>query len=357
MTGTHHPDQVKGRGARSNTASRHVSHTRDAAPDGWAPDDDLPPLRTEVREERPRTVISRNRSPDVAFDRSLNPYRGCEHGCIYCFARPSHAWLDLSPGLDFETRLIAKPSAPDLLAKALSAKTYVPAPLAFGTNTDPYQPIEKDRQIMRRCLKVCRDFAHPVSIVTKGSLIERDLDILAPMAERGLLEVGISVTTLDRAVARAMEPRVPPPERRLSVIRTLAGAGVPVRVLVAPVIPALTDHEIEPILTRARESGACAASMIPLRLPLEVAPLFREWVEDAFPDRAARILGRVRELHGGQDYDSRFGTRMEGQGPWAKLLKARFRVAQQRLGYDAGRPLRCDLFKVPPRAGDQLELF
>lgn len=350
-------EQLKGRGARSNAASRYHPQTRDAVHDGWDIPEDLPPLRTEVRNERPRKVITRNSSPDIGFDRSLNPYRGCEHGCIYCFARPTHAWLDMSPGLDFETRLIVRPMAPEKLAAELAAPRYRPAPLAFGTNTDPYQPIEGQHRIMRGCLEVCRDFNHPVVIVTKGTLIERDLDILAPMAARGLVHVGISVTTLNRHIARSMEPRVPPPARRLAVIRALAKAGVPVRVMVAPVIPALTDHELESILDAARDAGAGAASMIALRLPLEVAPLFREWVTQTFPDRAARIMGRVRDLHGGRDYDPEWGKRMRGQGPWADLIRARFRVAITRLGYGQPPPLRSDLFAVPPRPGDQLELF
>jgi DNA repair photolyase len=326
--------------------------------DGWAREEDLPPFRTEVTEERLRKVITTNASPDVPFDRSVNPYRGCEHGCIYCFARPSHAWLGLSPGLDFETRLIAKPEAPEALARELGAKGYVPQVIAIGTNTDPYQPIERDRRLMRRLLEVLSAHGHPVAITTKGTLIERDLDLLAPMAERGLVHVGMSVTTLDDAVSRAMEPRVPKPARRLATIRRLAQAGIAVRVQVSPVVPALTDHELEAILTEAAQCGARAASMIVLRLPREVAELFRDWVEERFPDRAARIMGRVRELHGGRDYDPEWGTRMIGQGEWARLLQARFRVATRRLSLAKGLDqLRTDLFRVPQVPDRQLSLF
>jgi DNA repair photolyase len=287
---------------------------REAADDGWDIPEDLPPLRTEVRVERPRSVITRNASPDVPFDRSINPYRGCEHGCIYCFARPSHAWLGLSPGLDFETKLVARPEAPEVLARELGRKGYVPDVIAIGTNTDPYQPIEKEYRVMRRILEVLRDHRHPVTVVTKGTLIERDADILGEMGRMGLARVGISVTTLDPVVARRMEPRVPLPARRIATIRRLTESGCPVRVMASPMIPALTDHELEAILAAGREAGAVAASWIMLRLPLEVAPLFREWLDRQFPDRAARVMGRVRELHGGRDYDPEWGKRMTGEG-------------------------------------------
>lgn len=351
------PDRRRGRAALTNAQGRLERLARVAVDDGWGPPADLPPLRTEVSEERPRRIITQNDSPDVGFDRSINPYRGCEHGCIYCFARPSHAWLGLSPGLDFETRLIARPDAPAVLARELAAPAYVPQVIAIGTNTDPYQPIEKDRRIMRAVLQVLAAHRHPVSITTKGTLIERDIDILGPMAAQGLVQVGISVTTLDPAVARAMEPRVPAPARRLQTIARLAEAGVPVRVMVSPVVPALTDHELEAILAEAAGAGARAASSIVLRLPREVADLFRDWVAVAFPDRAARIMGRVRELHGGQDYDPQFGLRMTGQGEWARLLHARFALACRRLGLAQHLPpLCCDLFAVPGRAR-QLSLF
>jgi len=347
-----------GRAATSNRTGRFEPYDRETVDDGWDIDEALPPLRTEVTVERPRKVITRNTSPDLSFDRSINPYRGCEHGCIYCFARPSHAFLGMSSGLDFETRLIARPEAPDVLDRELRAKSYRPAVIAIGTNTDPYQPIEKEHRIMRRILEVLHAHRHPVAVVTKGTLIERDADILGEMGQMGLACVGISVTTLDRNVSRAMEPRVPAPERRLQTIRRLTEAGCPVRVMVAPVVPALTDHELEAILSRAAEMGAVAASWIMLRLPLEVAPLFREWLEDRFPDRAARVMGRVRELHGGRDYDPEFGKRMTGEGAFADLLAHRFAIAVKRLGLTKKLPpLRTDLFCPPARAGDQLSLF
>ena len=347
-----------GRAASSNPDVRFDRLTRAAVDGGWEHYDSLPVLRTTVTDEVPRRVITRNTSPDLSFDRSINPYRGCEHGCIYCFARPSHAYLGLSPGLDFETRLVARPDAPTILAKELRAKSYEPRTIAIGTNTDPYQPIERDRQIMRRLLEVLRDFRHPVAIVTKGTLIARDIDILAPMAAMGLVRVGISVTTIDNKTSRAMEPRVPAPKARLRVIRQLADAGIPVRVMVAPVVPALTDHEMEAILHAAKEAGAIAASSIVLRLPQEVSGLFRDWLQDAFPNRAARVMARVRELHGGKDYDPAFGTRMTGQGKWAELMKQRFDLATRRLGLDHRLPpLRTDLFAPPLADGDQMSLF
>lgn len=349
-----------GRAALSNPANRYDRLRSEAVDDGWENDADaaLTPLRTEVRDERPRRIITANQSPDLSFERSINPYRGCEHGCIYCFARPGHAWLGLSPGLDFETRLIARPDAPELLARELGARDYQPKVIAIGTYTDPYQPVEKQRQIMRGVLEVLRAHRHPVAIVTKGTLIERDIDILSDMARDGLVRVGISVTTLDPRLARLMEPRVPAPQRRLNSITALAAAGIEVRAMVSPVIPALTDHEIEAILAAARAAGAVAASSITLRLPLEVAPLFVDWIERHFPDRAARIMGRVRELHGGRDYDPAFGQRMTGQGEWARLTRARFMAACRRLGFRDDLPaLRADLFRVPGRAGPQLSLF
>jgi len=350
--------RARGRAALSNAPGRYERHDREAVDDGWARDDDLPPLRTEVAVERPRKVITRNASPDVPFDRSVNPFRGCEHGCIYCFARPTHARLGLSPGLDFETRLIARPGAAEALARELARPGYRVAPIAIGTNTDPYQPIEGDWRVMRQLLEVLAAHRHPVQIVTKGTLIERDLGLLREMAAERLVQVGISVTTLDRKVARAMEPRVPGPAQRLRTIERLAGAGVPVRVMVSPVVPALTDHEVEAILRAGARAGARAAGYIVLRLPLEVAGLFRDWVEAEFPDRAARIMGRVREVHGGQEYDPHWGRRMTGQGKWAELLSQRFDLARRRHGLARDLPgLRCDLFAVPARVGDQLSLF
>lgn len=353
----HH--RAPGRAALSNPDNRFDRFTAEAVDDGWVGDDDpLPVLRTVVRDEQPRTVITRNTSPDLSFDRSINPYRGCEHGCIYCFARPSHAYLGLSPGLDFETHLIARPDAATVLRKELSKPSYRAKTIAIGTNTDPYQPIEKDRRIMREILTVLAAFNHPVAIVTKGTLITRDVDILAPLAAKGLLRVGIAVTTLDPKTSRAMEPRVPLPAARLRVIRHLTDAGIPVRAMVSPVVPALTDHELEAILAACAAAGAVAASSIVLRLPREVADLFREWVQVAYPDRAARVMARVRELHGSKDYDPAFGTRMVGTGPWAAMIQQRFKLATRKLGLDRSLPpLRTDLFAVPPRPGDQLALF
>lgn len=351
-------DRRRGRAATGNPPVRFEATHREAVDDGWSRDDDLPPLRTEVSLERPRKVITRNTSPDLSFDRSINPYRGCEHGCIYCFARPSHAYLGLSPGLDFETRLIARPEAPRLLAQELSARRYRPQVIAIGTNTDPYQPIEREHRIMRGILEVLQAFSHPVGVVTKGTLIERDVDILGDMGRAGLARAGISITTLDADLARRMEPRVPSPARRLRTIQRLAEAGCPVRVMVSPVVPALSDHEIEAILTAARDAGAVAASYIMLRLPLEVAGLFRDWLAEHYPDRAARVMGRVRATHGGRDYDPEWGKRLRGEGAFAELVAQRFKVTCARLGLAKTQPpLRTDLFAVPPRPGDQLSLF
>ena len=350
--------RTPGRSVKSNPSVRYDRLSTDLVDDGWPSDDALPILRTEVSEEVPRKVITRNTSPDLSFDRSLNPYRGCEHGCIYCYARPSHAYLGLSPGLDFDTKLIARPDMPDILNKELRSKSYRPRTIAIGTNTDPYQPIERDRKIMRRTLAVLRDFNHPVGIVTKGVMITRDIDILSNMAAKGLVRVCISITTLDNATARAMEPRVPSPEAKLRAIRQLTDAGIPVRIMVSPVIPALTDHELEAILQAGADNGAVAASSIVLRLPREVSTLFQEWVSEAFPDRAARIMGRVRELHGGKDYDPEFGKRMTGQGKWSELIQQRFKLKTCQLGLDRSLPeLRTDLFKAPEQVGDQLSLF
>jgi len=351
------PD-ARGRGAGYNPANRFERLRAVAEGDGWPDSHADPALRTEISLERPRSVITRNRSPDLGFDRSINPFRGCEHGCIYCFARPSHAYLGLSPGLDFETRLVARPEAPEVLRAELSRRAYRVAPIAIGTNTDPYQPAERDLRVMRGVLEVLREFGHPVGIVTKGTLIERDLDILAEMAGDGLVKVGVSVTTLDAGLARRLEPRVPAPARRLQVIERMAGAGIPVRLMVSPIIPGLTDFEIEGIVEAGAAAGAAAASMITLRLPLEVAPLFRDWLQTHMPDRAARVMARVREMQGGRDYASDFGTRMTGTGIYAEMLQQRFnRVLRAvRLSRDLP-PLRCDLFRVPPRPGDQLSLF
>ncbi|MBW6417680.1 PA0069 family radical SAM protein [Celeribacter sp. PS-C1] len=348
----------KARGSTSNAAGRFERLARETFIDGWDAELEQSVMRTTTVDERPRKIITRNDSPDIPFDRSINPYRGCEHGCSYCFARPSHAYLGLSPGLDFETRLTRKLGAAQVLRRELAAKSYEVAPIALGTNTDPYQPIEARDRIMRSILEVLAEHNHPVTIVTKGTLIERDIDILAPMAAKGLVHVGVSVTTLGSRLSRQLEPRAPVPARRLKTIRALAEAGIPVRVMVAPVIPALTDHELEAILTAAATHGAKAAAYIMLRLPLEVAPLFEEWLETHVPDRAARVMNRVRELRGGKANDSSFGTRMQGEGEWAELMLKRFEIALNRTGLTReGTPLRCDLFSVPPKPGDQLSLF
>ncbi|MHA6344125.1 PA0069 family radical SAM protein [Roseivivax sp. CAU 1761] len=352
------PEQSRARGAASRDAGRFERYSRADFADGWDIAEAVPPLRTEIAEERPRSVLTYVRSPDIPFDRSINPYRGCEHGCIYCFARPSHAYLGLSPGLDFETRLVARPEAPAVLARELRRRGYIVAPVAIGTNTDPYQPIERDRKVMRGLLEVLRDFRHPVAIVTKGTLVERDIDILAPMAASGLARVGLSVTTLDPVLARRMEPRAPSPARRLATIRRLSDAGIPVRLMVSPVVPALTDPELERVMEAGAEAGADAASWIMLRLPREVSDLWQDWLERHYPDRAARVMARLREMHGGKTYDSRWHRRMRGEGPYAELIDQRFRLAARRLGLDrATAPLRRDLFRVPPQPGDQLSLF
>lgn len=350
--------RVRARGAASNVSGRFESHAREVAHDGWDIPEDERLLRTEISEERPRSVINYVTSPDLPFDRTLNPYRGCEHGCSYCFARPTHAYLGLSPGLDFETRLTARPTAPEVLVREMGRNSYVPAPLAIGTNTDPYQPIEGRYRIMRSTLQKLSDWNHPLSIVTKGALIERDIDILADMARRRLVQVGISITTLDVTLSRALEPRAPVPARRLAAIRALALAGVPVRVMVAPVIPVLTDPELEAILDTAAAAGAGAATWILLRLPLEVAPLFRDWLARHVPLKANHVMNRLRDMRGGADYDAEWGKRMRGEGPFAELLARRFKLAAKRLALDKPLPaLDLSQFRAPPKAGDQLSLF
>ncbi len=345
------------RGACSNTPGR-FELGRHEVDDGWMSVAHNVDVETMIREEVARSFISYNKSPDLPFDRSINPYRGCEHGCIYCFARPSHAYLGLSAGLDFETRLIARSNAPDVLGRELSARSYKVAPLAIGTNTDPYQPCERDRGLTRACLEVLSAFNHPVALVTKGTLIERDIDILAPMAARGLVRVGISITTLDPDLSRRMEPRAPVPARRLAAIRRLTQAGIPVRIMIAPVVPGLTDHELEALLAAGALAGADAASWIMLRLPREVSGLWQEWLVKHVPGRAEKIMTRLREMHGGRDYDPRWGHRMRGEGRYAEMVQQRFQVGIKRLGLAAKTtPLRCDLFKKPAQAGDQLALF
>ncbi len=347
----------KGRASLTNAAGRY-DLAREAIDDGWMQDPPAEVIPTQIRLEQARSVISYNRSPDLPFDRSVNAYRGCEHGCIYCFARPSHAYLGLSPGLDFETQLIARPNVAAVLRQELSKPRYRVATLAMGTNTDPYQPCERDHGLTRACLEVLQQFNHPVAIVTKGVLVERDLDILADMATRGLVRVGISVTTLDPDLSRRMEPRAPTPARRLAVIHRLASAGVPVRIMTSPVVPGLTDHELEALLAAGAEAGADAASWIMLRLPREVSTLWQEWLAEHAPGRAEKVMARLREMHGGRDYDPRWGQRMRGEGEYAAMIGRRFKAACKRLHLNTGiTPLRCDLFGRPAQPGDQMALF
>ncbi len=348
----------RGRGAVSNAAGRFEPVARVRFDDGWEALEDLPPFKTEVTEERARTVITRNQSPDIGFDRSINPYRGCEHGCVYCFARPTHAYHGLSAGLDFETKLFVKPDAPELLARELSHPGYQPRVIAMGTNTDPYQPIERQYQVTRRILEVLRDFGHPVAIVTKSGLVARDLDILAPMAEKGLVKVAVSITTLDPHLSRIMEPRAASPQRRLGTIQRLSEAGIPTAVMTAPLIPALNDMELERILDSAKAAGAREAGYVLLRLPLEVADLFREWLVTHFPDKARHVLALMQQMRGGKDYDSAFGSRMRGEGPYAWTLGRRFEIAARRLGLDGrGAKLSTAHFRHPKPMGEQLSLF
>jgi DNA repair photolyase len=364
-------DRRRGRGAVSNASGRFEPLARVKFDDGWQdlgrPDwqyqnakiaDELPPFKTTVTVDSTRKIIARNDSPDISFDRSINPYRGCEHGCVYCFARPTHAYLGLSPGLDFETKLFMKPNAPDLLERELSAPGYVPKIIAIGTNTDPYQPIERRHQIMRRILEVLERAGHPVGIVTKSTLVLRDLDILARMAKRDLVKVAISVTTLDAKLARIMEPRAATPARRLEALRQLAKAGVPASTLVAPVIPAINDAEIERILEAVASTGVRHAGYVLLRLPLEVRDLFREWLLEHFPDRAEHVFKLIRDMRGGKDYDSTFGKRMTGSGPIAWMIGRRFEVACERLGFNVTSvKTTTEHFRRPKPATEQLDLF
>ena len=349
------------RGATLNAESRRFNLPRTEADGDWldarfALDGAMPPLRTTVTVERPRTIISRNASPDVPFDRSINPYRGCEHGCIYCFARPTHAFHDLSPGLDFESRLFAKPDAAALLRVELARPGYEVSPIALGTNTDPYQPIEREWGITRQVVKVLAEHRHPLTITTKSDRVLRDLDLLAPMAARGLAAVAVSVTSLDPKVAATLEPRAPHPERRLLAVRRLAEADVPVYVSISPVIPAITDGEMEALVARAAEAGATAVGFIPVRLPHEVAPLFRAWLDEHFPERAGKVMATIRAMRGGRDNDPDFFSRMRGEGVWADLFRTRFNIACRRHGLDGRRiGLRSDLFRAP--TGPQGELF
>jgi len=355
------PRRIKGRGAASNREGRFETRRAEWADDGWYREDDLaPPHRaTTVTEERARSIISTNDSPDIAFDQSINPYRGCEHGCVYCYARPSHGFLNLSAGLDFETKLFAKTNAAALLRTALAKPGYVVKPIGFGTNTDPYQPIEQRYRIMRELLEVLVETRHPLTIVTKSARIERDLDLLTDLARDRLVRVYVSVTSLDNTLSSRLEPRASAPHRRLRAIESLAQSGVPVGVMVAPVIPMITDQDLEEILARAHAAGASSAAYVMLRLPYEVKDLFREWLALHFPARAAHVMSLVNQLRGGRDYDSRFGTRMKGEGVYAELIARRFAVAAKKHGFDLATrdALDSTRFRAPRVATPQGELF
>ena len=352
---------LKGRGAASRVAGRFAVTEAVGSDDGWGSvyEDlaDTPNPATRVREEQARTVISRNDSPDIGFSQSVNPYRGCEHGCVYCFARPSHSYLDLSPGLDFETRLFAKTNAAERLRHELAKPSYRPAPIALGINTDAYQPIERRYRVTRQVLEVLAECRHPVSFVTKSALIERDVDVLSDLARDRLVTVYFSVTTLDNRLASRMEPRATAPHRKLKAMRALHDAGVPVGVMVAPVVPMITDSELEHILEAAHDAGARAAGYVLLRLPHELKQVWREWLELHYPERAAHVMSLIRQMRGGQDYDANFGTRMRGQGPFADLIAQRFARAHRRLGYGRLPPLDCSHFIAPRKPSPQGALF
>ncbi|AAN29333.1 MULTISPECIES: PA0069 family radical SAM protein [Brucella] len=348
----------RGRGAGINPSGRFEPTVRQEFDDGWSTLEELPAFKTDVQIEKPRTIITRNDSPDISFDRSINPYRGCEHGCIYCFARPTHSYMGLSAGLDFETRLFAKPDAPRLLERELARPGYQPKTIAIGTNTDPYQPVEKKWRIMREILEVLEAANHPVGIVTKSALVVRDIDILSRMAEKGLAKVALSVTTLDAHLARTMEPRASTPSLRLQAIRRLTDAGIPASVMMGPVIPGINDHEIERILDAAYAQGAREAGYVLLRLPLEVAPLFKDWLLRNYPDRYRHVMSLVRSMRDGKDYDAEWGKRMRGTGPYAWQIGRRFEIAARKLGFNTQRlRLRTDLFEPIQKGGKQLSLF
>ena len=356
------PERRRGRGAATNASGRFEPVRREAFDDGWEGQESLEAFKTEVILERAKTIITRNQSPDISFDRSINPYRGCEHGCFYCYARPTHSYLGLSPGLDFESKLFVKDGSAALLERELAAPSYRPQTIALGANTDPYQPIERQYRVTRSILEVLAKTNHPVGIVTKSNLVLRDLDILSDMAAKGLTKVYISVTTLDNDLARKMEPRAPTPGRRLEAIEQLARAGVPVGVMTAPIIPTLNDGEIEKILTRAHSAGAREAGYVMLRLPLELRDMFREWLQINFPDRLRHALSLVQSTHGGKDYESQWGKRMAGSGPYAWMIGRRFEIAATKLGYnETPTLLRNDLFQAPAREAKpeerQLRLF
>jgi DNA repair photolyase len=351
-------ERRRGRGTLSNASGRYEPIARVAFDDGWQSLEELPPFKTSVQLDSTRKIITRNESPDISFDRSINPYRGCEHGCVYCFARPTHAYLGLSPGLDFESKLFAKPDAPELLEKELAAPGYAPRTIAIGTNTDPYQPIEKKYEIMRRILEVLERAGHPVGIVTKSALVTRDIDILARMAARNLVKVAISVTTLDPQIARTMEPRAATPPKRLEALRQLSEAGIPTSVMVAPVVPAINDAEIERILDAAALAGVQGAGYVLLRLPLEVRDLFKEWLMANFPDRYRHVFKLIRDMRGGKDYDAVWGKRMTGTGPYAWMIGRRFEAACEKLGLNASKTrLTTEHFQKPAKGIEQLNLF
>jgi DNA repair photolyase len=350
--------RLNGRGAVTNRSGRYEPIAYEPVDDGWGSLAELEALATEVQEVPARRIITRNSSPDIGFDRSINPYRGCEHGCIYCFARPTHAFLGLSPGLDFETKLFAKTNATAALERELAEPSYRPRTIAIGTNTDPYQPIERRYRIMRRILEVLSAANHPVGIVTKSALVLRDLDLLSSMAARGLVKVALSVTTLDRKLARAMEPRASTPDKRIEALARLVGAGIPTSVMVAPVIPGLTDMEMQRILERSAAAGVTNAGYVLLRLPLEIGDLFTEWLRANCPDRAARVLSLMRSTRGGKLYDAKWGERMTGEGPYAWMIGRRFELAAERLGLNKQSvELRTDLFTPPVLPGQQLRLL
>lgn len=337
--------------------SRFSELQRETVDDGWTSDERVP-RRTEILTDYSRSIISYNDSPDVPFRQSINPYKGCEHGCCYCFARPTHAYLDLSPGLDFESKIFSKPGAASLLEKALRKKGYQPDVIALGANTDAYQPVERELGITRQILQVLHDYQHPLAIITKSSLVERDIDLLAPMAAAGLVKVYISVTTLDRELSRRLEPRAAAPHRRLQTIRRLSENGIPVGVLMAPIIPVLNDSEIESLLAECAQAGASEASYVILRLPLEIKELFQQWLQEHYPLKAEHVMNRVRDLRGGREYRAEFGERMRGSGQYAELVAQRFALACRQAGLNRRRlELDCSRFRVPAKSGDQLGLF